>query len=150
MLRVESDPPYLFHPEFQSSREVRMDERILRYNVLAGYEHRLPVLSVVFLLRKSADKPHLSGRLQKADSLGRPYLDFHYRVMRLWEQPVENVLTGPPGLLPLAPLTDVLPGDLPEIVQRMERRLQNEVSPSEANELWTGTFVLMGLRYPPA
>jgi hypothetical protein len=37
VLRVEHEPPYGLHLEFQASRDVAMDLRCLRYNVLAEY-----------------------------------------------------------------------------------------------------------------
>jgi hypothetical protein len=41
-----------------------------------------------------------------------PHDVFRYRVVRLWELPVETLLTGSLGLLPLAPLTDQAAGQL--------------------------------------
>ena len=49
-------------------------------------------------------------------------------------------------LLPLVPLTSVSPEDLPEIIQRMEARVEEE-APESRNEFWTATWLLLGLRY---
>jgi predicted transposase YdaD len=75
------------------------------------------------------------------------YLQFHYHVVRVWQKPVEAVLTGGLGTLPLAPLADVTRPELPGVIRRMEERISQEASPGEAGQLWTATFVLMGLRY---
>jgi predicted transposase YdaD len=39
---------------------------------------------------------------------------------------------------------------LPAVVRRLDERLSKEVARAEAATLWTATYVLMGLRYPPA
>jgi predicted transposase YdaD len=70
-------------------------------------------------------------------------------VIRAWEQPVDAVLAGGLGTLPLAPMADVSEAELPSIVHRMGERIRSEASPDEAATLWTSTYVLMGLRYPP-
>jgi hypothetical protein len=76
------------------------------------------------------------------------YLEFHYRIVRAWQKPVESVLAGGLGMLPLAPLSDVSREALPDVIRRMEERLKSETTPEEAATLWTATYVLMGLRYP--
>jgi predicted transposase YdaD len=73
---------------------------------------------------------------------------FEYEVIRLWQRPVEDLLTGGLGTLPLAPLCDVSREALPGVIRRMEERLDREAAPAEAATLWTSTFILMGLRYP--
>jgi hypothetical protein len=65
--------------------------------------------------------------------------------LRLWRQPVEPFLTGGLGLLPLAPLCDVPAAGLPAVIDRMARRLSREAAPGEADQLWTASYVLMGL-----
>jgi hypothetical protein len=67
--------------------------------------------------------------------------------MRVWQVPVDSVLTGGIGLLPLAPISDVDEGRLPEVIRRMDERLTAEVPPSERLQLWSSTVLLMGLRY---
>ncbi len=75
---------------------------MLHYNVSLHRRHGLPVASVVVLLRPEADGPLLTGGVDLAWS-GTPCLSFAYRVVRTWEQPVEAVLAGGLGTLPLAP-----------------------------------------------
>jgi predicted transposase YdaD len=75
------------------------------------------------------------------------YLRFEFRVVPLWEQPVEAILSSGVGMLPLAPLCAVTQGALPGVIRQMEHRIE-ESAPTEAAALWTSTYVLMGLRYP--
>jgi predicted transposase YdaD len=147
VIRIADASPWLVHLELQSGLDAMLPLRLARYNVLLGYRHRLPVLSIAILLRPEADSEHFGGtlRLQLAD--GFCYLDFRYRVIRTWQQSVARILNGGIATLPLAPLTDIPPGGLPSVVRQIGQRLKDEVSPSEADELWTSTFLLMGLRY---
>ena len=76
------------------------------------------------------------------------HLVFRYQVLRVWQMPVESLLTGGLGLLPLAPISAVRKSDLPAVVARMKERLSRPELRAEAGRLWTATLVLMGLRYP--
>ncbi len=148
VIHVGGDAPWLAHIEFQTSDERLIGDRMLLYNVMLGYRHGLPVDSTVILLRPQADGPALTGQVvwQVHD---RPYLDFRYRVVRAWEQSVDAVLAGGLGTLPLAPLCDMPLERMPDVIRHMEARLRQEVPPAEAAVLWTATYLLMGLRYPP-
>src|SRR5438309_565782 len=79
-----------------------------------------------------------------------PYLTFHYQVIRVWELPVERVLTGGLGTLPLAPISNVTAEEVPRTLRRVQERLLREESRARAAKLWTATFILMGLRYEQA
>ena len=62
--------------------------------------------------------------------------------------PVEILLTGGLATLPLAPVAAVAREELPSVIRRMDERITAEVaSEGEQEELWTATFLLMGLRY---
>lgn len=146
-----ADPaPALAHLEFQASYDATLSQRTLRANVLLNDRHHLPVHSIVLLLRPAADGPEMTGIVRHQHASGRCYLEFQYQVIRLWQKPVDEVLTGGVGTLPLAPLTDVRREALPAVVQRMQERIEHETSREEAATLWTATYVLMGLRYTPA
>jgi hypothetical protein len=114
-----------------------------------NYRHELPVLSVVELLRPEADAPDLTGVIEQVLPDGRGYLTFQFHVVRAWQQPMEAVLQGGLGTLPMAPLADVAREDQPNILRRVLERFRNEASPNEAVRLWTATELLLGLRYPP-
>jgi len=68
-------------------------------------------------------------------------------VVRAWQQPVDQVLAGGIGTLPLAPISDVAPEALPGVIRSMEDRLRTEATESDARTLWMSTYLLMGLRY---
>ena len=53
----------------------------------------MPVWSAVILLRPSADDPQLTGSLECTAPLG-PAWNFGYDVIRVWERPIEDYLTG--------------------------------------------------------
>ncbi len=147
VLHVEEPEPYLAHFELQSSRLADLDEREMRTAAMLHYQHGLPVETVVILLRREADGPASSGQAGFRSPSGWTEMKFKYRVLRVWELPVESLLAGALATLPLAPLASVSPEALPSIVTRMEDRVRQEASPAEAGIIWTATYVLMGLRY---
>jgi predicted transposase YdaD len=148
VIRVMSQAPYIAHFEFQSASDPDLDERILFYNVLLRRRHRLPVRSVAILLRPQAQPKAVTGGLREAVA-SDAMLEFRYRLIRVWETPVESVLAGGLGTLPLAPISAADAGVLPEVIGRMTERLDRESSTVDAADAWTATFVLLGLRYPP-
>ena len=138
----------LAHIEFQTGADSRKDDRTLRYNILADYRYQQQVESAVILLRREADHPGIKGRVQRNRRSGARYLDFSYSVVRIWEIPVEHVLAGPLGVLPVAPLMDLSETTLPEVIRSMGARIRRESAPADAEEIWTSVFLLMGMRYP--
>jgi hypothetical protein len=82
----------------------------------------------------------------------RGQTDHRFEVIRLWQQPMEPLLAGGLGTLPLAPLCQPFSGtlveNLPGIIRRIDERLSREAAPAEAAKLWAATFVLAGLRLP--
>ncbi|HJT77724.1 MAG TPA: hypothetical protein VJ739_11030, partial [Gemmataceae bacterium] len=147
ILRVRDRRPWLLHLELQSSPDERLPQHMLLYNVLLHERHGLPVRSAVLLLRPAANRRNVTGLLRREWPGGQSYLDFRDTVLRLWEQPATSLLTGGVGLLPLAPLAHVEEGQLPDVVRRVGTRLEQEVERSEAENLWTATYLLLGLRY---
>jgi len=150
VLRVAAPAPWLAHLELQASRDPDLPERKLEYNVLLKRRHHLPVRSIVVLLRREADGPELTGLLEHWLPEEDWYLRFRYRVVRVWQKPVEEVLAGGLATLPLAPLSAVRKAALPGVIRRMAERVRREASPGDAARLWTATYVLMGLRYQEA
>jgi predicted transposase YdaD len=110
----------LLHLEFQTYNDPAMAERLLRYNVLARSEYRLPVLScVIYLLGGGEASP---SPLSWILPTGQEVLQFHYQSVELKALLAEEVLrTGLTGLLPLLPLTKN--GARREIVETMFSRL---------------------------
>ena len=90
----------------------------------------------------------MTGLLQQRLPDGSLYHEFRYNVVRIWERSVEEILAGGLATLPLAPIANIAPADLPELIRRMEQRIDSEASRAEAAELWVAAFLLMGLIYP--
>ncbi len=143
LVRVDfGDAPYLAHVEFQTTADRDLDGRMLQYNVLARVHHGLPVRSVAFLFRPSAANGP-TGRI--ADHLDEhSWLTFAYRLVPLWTLPTADLMAGPLGTLPLAPLT-VPRADVPAVVARIGARLRAEVPRGRAAELAECTRLLLGL-----
>lgn len=147
LILVRDAVPWIFHVELQSSRDSDLGLRTLEYSVLVHRRTRLPVHSLVILLRREAEDQTLTGEVSYRAPAGRGGLQFEFDVVRLWQRPVEPLLAGGLGTLPLAPLADFGFEALPGVVTRMNERLA--IAPqSRQAELWTATYILMGLRYP--
>lgn len=142
---------YIEQLDFQVGPDTLLPQRLHWYNALLGYRHRLPVHSTVILLRRQAGLRTIDGVYTERLAEGQePYLQFRYRVIRLWRVPVEQVLTAGVSLLPLAGLCAVSPQDLPGVIRRIQQRLDSEAEPQLAAELWTATDVLLGLLFEQA
>jgi predicted transposase YdaD len=107
----------------------------------------LQVRSLLVLLQRGADSPQLTG-LYERGFLGEPFdVALRYRTVRVWEVPAQQWLSGGLGLVPLAPLGDVRPRDLPAVIAQMKQRLDPPLPPSKRAQLWSAAYILMGLRY---
>lgn len=150
VLRVHTQPEYLLHLDFQSGHDSAMlPPRLRLYNSVLGYRHNRPVLSVAVLLRPEADSPQLTGLFEQRFPDQEPLAVLRYRVLRVWQLPVDQLLAGGMGTLPLAPVSDVSGARIPEVIGRMKERLSQE-RPRRAHDLWAVTYVLLGLRYSKA
>lgn len=147
VLRVDAPSPWLAHVELQSSRDPRLPLRLLQYHALLLRRHELPVESTVILLRPAADDPAMSGHFEQHGVDGNLTITFRFRVVRLWERPVDELLGGGLGVLPLAPLAAVDPAAVPDVMRRLDERLTRETDPTSARDLWAATLLLLGLRY---
>jgi predicted transposase YdaD len=147
VFRVGGRQPWMVHVEFMSGRDPDLALRVQRYNILIRCRHRLPVQSIVVLLRRAADGPRLSGELEDRLPSGALYHHFRYNVVRIWEQPVNEILAGSIATLPLAPIARVSSLELPGVIKRMQERLETEAKPYEIQDLWASAYILMGLIY---
>jgi|SRR5579884_1613583 len=141
----------LVHLDFQSGPDPTLPRRVLLYNVLLHDGYGLPVHSLVILLRPRADRGDLTGSLSYAARPERGHLDFAFEVLRLWQVPVERLLTSGLGTLPLAVLGQMPAGRiadeaLPEVIARLVQRIEGEAPPEQGPILLTASFVLTGLR----
>ncbi len=109
--------------------------------------------TIIVLLRPEAAHATLNGTVAYTARPGRGKMDFGYEVVPLWDIPVEQLLAGEPGLLPLAPLGK-LPGEvalldgLADVIQRLLERLNAEAPLDQARRLLTAAYVLTGLCVP--
>ncbi len=91
VIQVLAPQPYIAHLEFQSGVDAELDGRMLLYNVLLRWRHKLPVRSVVVLLRPQAESRGTTGVVVEGSDADAK-LEFRYRVIRLWKQPVEWIV----------------------------------------------------------
>jgi hypothetical protein len=134
---------------FQSGPDSHVDARLLLYNAAYHHHYPVPVRSILILLRPAADLARLTGRL--AYQAGGSRIEFEYEVFRLWQQPLDQFLSGGLSLLPLAPLCQ-LAADVPleqalrGVVHQIDQRLSTEAPYGRAVQLMTAAYILMGLR----
>ncbi len=147
VIRVAGPSPWLAHIELQTGRDPRLDSRLCRYNALLNHGHDLPTRSIAILLRPAADGPELSGELRRSLPDGLDYLVFRYGVVRVWRQPVESILHGGLGILPLAPVADLGSMPLEAVVEELHQRIDPEPRPLRSL-LWDATSIVMGLQHP--
>jgi predicted transposase YdaD len=146
VLRVGGAAPWLVDINFQAGPDASVPKRVHLYNALLEDRHDLLVHSVVVLLCPRANLAAINGSYVRQFEGKRPHLTFEYQVIRVWEWPIADLLTGGLGTLPLAPISNVREEDLPGIIGQMKARLDVSQGPLAA-ELWTATYILMGLRY---
>jgi hypothetical protein len=111
------------------------------------YRHRRLVLSVPVLLCPAADSPQWSGLLQRGFPGHVPLSTLRYEVIRVWELPVEQLLSGGVGTLALAPISNVPESEIRRVIRRVKERLSGPKAPRRAADVWAATYVLLGLRY---
>jgi hypothetical protein len=149
-IRVSSTPDWLLAIDFQSGHDslAKLPDLLL-YNSALFKRHGLPVRTLLVLLHRGADSRKLTGLYERGFP-GEPFdAALRYRVLRVWEVPAAAWLSGGLGLVPLAPLGSVQKADLPAVVAQMKQRFDRE-APSQAKELWSAAYILMGLRYERA
>ena len=149
-IRVSGPPDWLVAVDFQSGHDtVAKLPDLLLYNSALFRRHGLQVHTLFVLLHRGADSPQLTGLYERGQS-GLPFdVALRYTIVRVWQVPAKKWLSGGVGLLPLAPLGDVEAADLPVVIAMMKRRFARE-APQQAGELWSATYILMGLRYEQA
>jgi predicted transposase YdaD len=147
VLRVRGSSDCIMHVEFQRGPDQGLPRRTHVYNAILEDRHELPVRSVLVLLTPSADLSNLTGIYERGFAGEPPYLRFAYQVIRIWQLPVETLLSGGLGTLPLAPISAVTQAEVPAIIERMKERLRGRREQALAKDLWTATFFLLGMRY---
>jgi hypothetical protein len=121
------------------------------YNAILHHKKQVPVHSILVLSRPIAHMDQLKRGVGYSVWPKRGRTNHRFEVIRLWQRPIEQFLSGGLGTLPLAPLCQMPKGSnleraLPSILRRIDERLTAEAEPGAAGKLWTATFVLTGLR----
>lgn len=121
--------------------------RLRLYNSVFEYRHQRVVVSVPVLLSPEADSPQWDGLLQRGFPGEVPISTLRYEVVRVWKVPVEQLLSGGLGTLPLAPISNVPEGEVRQVIRPMKEKLSGPKPPRRAGDVWAATYVLLGLRY---
>lgn len=141
----------IIHIDCQSSAAAWKHADLTLYNALLFARYHVPVHTIVVLLRPEAAHSNMNGMVDYTARPGRGRMVFEYEVVRLWERPAEELLSGDVGVAPLAVLGK-LPEDMPfeeaikGVAQRVVERLLREVAPDRAKKLLTESLLLTGLR----
>ena len=106
VFRVGAKEPYLLHLEFQGNVDTEFALRSLLYNAGLRARYKLPVKTAGILLRPFHGHQHLTGEALWHDP-EELAIAFHYRVIRIWQMPVQRLLQAGLSLLPLAPVARV-------------------------------------------
>ncbi len=141
----------LLHIELQTKRPPcgrqrhMIGERVAEYGLRLWRHLRLPVYSVVIYLRESGGIPASPFVLERGG--GEEGLRYRYGVIRLWEEPAEQVLAmAEPGAWLLATL---MRGEPLTTLETVAERLARASLPHSEREELTGMLaVLAGLRLP--
>ncbi len=147
VLWVDDPQPWIEHLELQAGRNPDLPEGVHWYSTIIRHSFQVPVHSSVILLRPVVDGPELTGVFEQQDRHGDIYDTFRYNVVRVWQQPVEEVLVAGLPVLPLAPVSNVAVERVPSVLLAMSDRMARETNREQAATLWNATKILMGLRY---
>jgi hypothetical protein len=140
----------IIHMDFQSGANDNKGRDMLAYSSLLHRHYKVPVHSILVLLRPSAAHSEVNGTIDYAARPGRGRMAFGYEIVHLWRMPAEDLLRGPPGILPLAVLGAMPEGveladGLTEVVRRVWQRIVAEVAPGVAARLLRSAYELMNL-----
>ena len=147
VLIVQDAPPFVLHIEPQAYYDEELDDRMHLYAALLRRRHRMPVHTVLIALDRGALGRANRARVREKSPLGHCHLDFRYELLRAWRLPPAQILAGGIGVLPLLPISNLHKRDTPDAVRQMAERIDRELPRAEAADLWTATFVLVGLKY---
>jgi predicted transposase YdaD len=91
LLRIQyHSKVYIVHVEVQTAADATMPGRILQYIGLTWMREKIAVLPIIIYLFP-ASTPDTSWQMEGPDG---PVVTLHYRVMKLWEEPVEEWLAA--------------------------------------------------------
>jgi hypothetical protein len=105
---------------------------------------------VLVLLRPAADGPELTGEYEHEFPGRGRNVWFRYDVVRVWELSPDRFLKAALPLLPLAPVSNVTPEQLPAVLTAVAERLRDQAGPELKKSLWAATEILLGLSHKNA
>jgi len=127
----------ILHTEFQTVGDETMPFRMADYYL--RLKRKFPertIQQVVIYLKRTA------SNLVKQTSYTTPVMTHQFRVIRLWEEPVE-VFLSTPGLLPYAVLSRA--SDKESVLAQVVAELEQITDPREQSNLVAATSILAGL-----
>jgi hypothetical protein len=86
VIRVLEPEPYLVNIELQSYDDSSLARTLWYRQVALDYRHDLSVLTVLVLLCKKANSPHLTGTYERKLPDGLQTNCYNYKVVRLWQE----------------------------------------------------------------
>ncbi len=127
----------ILHTEFQTVGDETMPFRMADYYL--RLKRKFPeqtIQQVIIYLKKT------NSNLVRQTQYQTPVMNHQFRVIRLWEEPVE-VFLSTPGLLPLAVLSQAV--DKESVLAQVVRELEQIADPREQSNLVAATSILAGL-----
>ena len=139
---------FLIHIEFQAGHDgFQLPGRLLRYNADILLRHRIPALSCVILLNTEADSPVLSGVFTETLPVLGKYVQFDYRVCRLWEEPLERFLIPESSLVAAGVLSRFTDYDIREVRQLISTCIDTIQDLETREKVRSSGAFLAGLRF---
>ena len=149
VIKVDGTNPFLVVVELQSSRDPELLPATVFRQAAIERRHKLPVLSIIVLLRDDADMPALTGQFERLLPDGNFTSRYNYRVLRVWNEEPDSFLKAGLALLPLAPLAKIDKTQAKSLIRQIADQI-HQAPDLDAQQLWTAIYVLMGLRYTQA
>ncbi|MGL6076287.1 MAG: hypothetical protein ACRC8S_19200 [Fimbriiglobus sp.] len=149
LFQIDGPSPCVVHLELESGSRLGIPRDLLRYNAFTHHQTELPVHSVLMLLRPKAHASDQTGTLSITGADGAEYLNFRYKVIRVWEESVEGLLKSGPGIAPLALLTNEATQNLDSAFDRYVEQLKVDGLPRSVEQsILSSLYFLCGLRHP--
>jgi predicted transposase YdaD len=144
---VGAEEPYILHIEFQADKDDEMIERMLEYHVHIARRQKIPVETVLIVLRSFEGHRRFTGHYRRHGARGRTNLLFDYTVERIWQKDPEEFLNGGLATLPFAVVAKVRKNAVAEMFEKVEERLSAETTLGDAARLRNAALTLLGLKY---
>jgi predicted transposase YdaD len=139
---LANDRELLLHLEFQGRRSHGpMQRRMLEYMSRLAHIHRLDLESMVLYIGRGAGADD-TGIYQVNGLDGTPVLTWHYRVIRLWQMPAEELIAAG-RVAPLALLGQTQIGQPEVILPTVVTRLRNVADVALRGHLLTALLALL-------